>query len=516
METRLSLKRLGIGAVFYGFFSAALWAQDADPLSAIDWLSDSIAVPTVETPPETDAPLATLPSEITVLPLDAPTPDLVGLQPATDLNLEPDLWGRSSATDLARALTELPDGSDAPPVLRRFLTQLLTTTFEPPIDAAIDDSFFYARIDRLLATGRLDKADALIKLAGATEAERFRRSFDVALLRGTETDACGVVESTPELSPTYPTRIFCLARLGQWDVAALTLRNAEALGILTPDEDALLLHFLDPELFEGEPIPAPPRLPTPLLFRLFEAVGERIPTDQLPVAFAFADLGSTVGWQARLRATERLVATDAFGFEKIITVFSERSPAASGGIWERVGAVQAFLTALERKDIGDLDKTLSPAWIAARRGGYESAMADWVAPKLGDFDLSGSARHVAFEMALLSGNTELAETFVGDTPDDRFLLALAQGQGGGEPGSSALHQSVQRGLATLSPGRTYEALIRDDRKGEALFRALSDLKRGAGGNPRATQQSLALLRQLGLDGLARQVAVELVLLDGAA
>lgn len=516
METKHSWKKLGFWGVFSVLFAAAPSAQDARPLSAIEWLSDSISVPDVEPPVVVDVPLATLPSEITVLPLDAPTPDSVGLRSASELNLDPGLWGRSSAADLASALMELPDGTDAPPALRRFLTELLTSEFNPPIDAAIDDRFFLARVDRLLATGHLEKAGALLQLAGATEAQRFRRSFDIALLQGTETDACQIVETTPELLPTYPTRIFCLARLGQWDVAALTLRNAEALGILTPEEDALLLHFLDPELFEGEDIPAPPRVPSPLLFRLFEAVGERIPTDQLPVAFAFADLGSTVGWQARLRATERLIATEALTFDRAIAVFNERKPAASGGIWERVGAVQALLSALEKRDLDGLNSTLSTTWIAARRGGYEAALALWAIPLLDGYDLTGSARDTAFEMALFAGDMDQAQAFVGNTSEDRFLLALAEGKGSATPGANALNQAVVRGLAALSPGRTYEALIRDDRHGEALFRALEDLKRGAIGNPRATQQSLALLRQLGLEDLARQVAVELILIDGAA
>jgi len=516
MEARRSWTKLGFGSAFGVLFAAAALAQDTKPLSAIDWLSDSISVPAVEPPPVAEVPLATLPSEITVLPLDAPTPDSVGLRSASELNLDPGLWGRSSAVDLARALMEIPDGADAPPTLRRFLTELLAAEFDPPIDAAIDDRFFLARVDRLLATGHLEKAGALLRLAGVTEAERFRRSFDIALLQGTETDACQIVETTPELLPTYPTRIFCLARLGQWDVAALTLRNAEALGILTPQEDALLLHFLDPELFEDEDMPAPPRVPSPLLFRLFEAVGERIPTDQLPVAFAFADLGSTVGWQARLRAAERLVATEALSFEQAITVFSERKPAASGGIWERVGAVQAFLSALEQRDLDRLNNTLSTAWIAARRAGYEATLAKWAAPLLNGFNLTGSAKDAAFEITLFAGDTDQAEAFAGNTPEDQFLLALAQGKGSATPGANALNQAVVRGLGALSPGRTYEALIRDDRQGEALFRALEDLKRGAIGNPRATQQSLALLRQLGLEGLARQVAVELILIDGAA
>lgn len=514
MGTRPVLLGLGCALVLIG--TEPVMATEGSPLSAIDWLSDSIVEPGEDPAPQSDAPVASLPSDISVMPLDAPTPDRAGLRPARDLNLDADLWGRSSAADLARALVDLPDGAEAPPSVRRFLNELLTLEFKPPIDAAIDDSFFLARIDRLLSMGQLERAEALLEIAGLDDAERFRRAFDIALLRGTETEACRTIEETPDLSPTYPARIFCLARLGEWDVAALTLGNAEALGILTPDEDALLLHFLDPELFEGKPVPEPPRQSTPLLFRLYEAVGERIPTDQLPVAFAVTDLGSTVGWKARLRAAERLVAADALSFEALIGVFTERKPAASGGIWERVAALQSLLSALETGRSKQVNNTLSAAWIAAGRGGFDTDFAEWITPQLGDYELTGPARHLAFEMALRAGRVDRAEVLASDAADDRFLLALATGSGSASPGTSLLNQSVLRGLVALSPGATFEALIEDDRKGEALFRALGHLKRGAAGNPRATQQSLALLRTLGLEELARRVAVELILMDGAA
>ena len=243
-----------------GFLAAGVWtgpimAAERPPLSAIEWLSNSIAIPAPPAavgPPE---PAATLPSDIAVTTLNAPVPDLAGLIEAHTLGLEPDLWGRSSAGDIARALAVLPDAHTAPSSLQGFLHDLMVAKLDPPIDATVDESLFLARIDRLLDLGQLASAERLIASAGATEPRRFRRAFDIALLTGTETDACKLIEQTPDISPTYPTRIFCLARGGQWDVAAITLGNAEALDILTPEEDQLLLHFLDPELFEGEALP---------------------------------------------------------------------------------------------------------------------------------------------------------------------------------------------------------------------------------------------------------------------
>lgn len=503
---------LMLGALLAG---QALAAEN-DPLSAIEWLSDSIDIPQATTEPDQGKPDATLPSVITVAPLDAPVPDRAGLISARPLGLDPGLWGRSASADIARTIALLPDSRMAPPSLRAFLHDLLVLRLDPPIDANEDDSLYLARLDRLLEMGHLASAKRLIEVAGAPEPRRFRRAFDIALLTGTETDACKVIEETPDISPTYLARIFCLARGGNWDVAAITLGNAEVLGILSDDEDKLLSHFLDPELFEGEPLPSPPRLPSPLVFRLYEAVGERIPTDQLPVAFAVTDLTDTVGWKTRLRAIERLAAADAVPFERLLSVYSERQPAASGGVWERVGLVQELLKAIEHGDTQRLANVLPQAWSAAADIGYEAALARWLAPKLNGSELNGQAGHVAFEVGLLAGRPDLASAFAAPTAFDRFLLAIAKGEPASPPDADPLARAILRGLSALDPSRAHLSLIQDGRSGEALLSALSDLMDGAAGNPDRTANALALLRHLGLERLARQTAVELVLKEGAA
>lgn len=504
------------GALLSAFFLGQANASEREPLSAIEWLSDSISLPDQPTQDRVEEPSAELPPRITVVPLDAPMPDRAGLVSARSLGIDPAIWGRSAAADLARAINALPDARNAPPGIRAFLHDLMVVRLDPPIDAATDDSLYLARLDRLLDMGHLGAAQSLIEAAGAPEPRRFRRAFDIALLTGTETDACKIIEETPEISPTYPARIFCLARGGQWDVAAITLGNAEALGILAPEEDQLLLHFLDPELFEGEPIPAPPRLPSPLMFRLYEAVGERLSTEPLPVAFAAADLTDTVGWRTRLRAVERLAAADVIPFERLLSVYSERRPAASGGIWERVSAIQRLLLAVEGGQTDALVESLPEAWNMAKEGRYEAAFARWIAPKLRDRDLNGPAGHVAFEMALLAGRPDLAAGFSVQTREDRFLLAIARGEGTSAAAADQLGQAVLRGLSAIRPGEYYEALIADGRAGEALLSALSVLMEGAAGNPDQTANALALLRSLGLEDLARQAAVEVLLKEGAA
>jgi hypothetical protein len=254
--------------------------------------------------------------------LGAVSPDAAGLLPVSVTGLPKDLWGPTAAADLGRLIRA--ERADMVPALQALLQRVLLAELEPPFDSDRRGVLFLARIDKLLDYGALDQAAALIERAGPTASpEIFRRAFDVALLLGTEDAACRTLHATPSLSPTYPARIFCLARNGDWETAALTLGTARALGFVTEAEDALLSRFLDPVLFEGEPLPPlGPRM-TPLTFRILEAIGEAQPTGPLPRAFAQSDLRSTAGWKAQIEAAERLVRTGAIDAEQLAALYRE-------------------------------------------------------------------------------------------------------------------------------------------------------------------------------------------------
>ena len=122
---------------------------------------------------------------------------------------------------------------------------------------------------------------------------------------------------------------------GDWNAAALTLKTAEALGFVTGEQSALLERFLDPEIEDGAaPLP-PPSRPSPLVWRMMEAIGEPMPTNTLPVAFAQADLRANAGWKQQIEAAERLARTGAVAPNRLLGLYTERRPAASGGVWDR-------------------------------------------------------------------------------------------------------------------------------------------------------------------------------------
>ena len=207
-------------------------ARAEAPWSAIDWLSQSLITPVAQPkPPEPGvAKGGALPEAVAVTTLDRASPDGVGILPAHVTGLPRNLWGLGKTDEIIAALQG--PGLDALPALQGLMITLLLAEAEPPSDAGLQGRLLIARIDRLLAMGALDQARALIDAAGpASSPDLFRRSFDIAILTGGEDLACRTMTATPGLAPAMPARIFCLARSGDWQAAALTLQTAQALGL---------------------------------------------------------------------------------------------------------------------------------------------------------------------------------------------------------------------------------------------------------------------------------------------
>lgn len=490
------------------------------PLSAIDWLSDSIAEDNTPVPPSLNAPVPgdepavatnALPEAITVTPLGQPSADEVGLTSAESLGLPRNLWGSSSSAALARALST--DHSRSLPAMRDLVKALATAEFAPPADADPETPLFFARVDALLAMGALGPAEQLLEQAGLSDPDRFRRWFDVTLLTGTENKACRRLRSSPDLIPTYSARIFCLARGGDWPAAALTLETAEMLDVLSANEGALLAQFLDAELYEGAFLPAPPTRPSPLDYRLYEAIGEVIPTGPLPLAFAHTDLRPLAGWKAEVAAAERLVSMGAISTETWRTVWLRRLPAASGGIWDRIAAFQALDRAAEANDGAAAAKALPSAWTSMQSVGLETAFAAQYAAKLARLSLPAPADRLAWRIGLLSPEFDVIAG--GTAPlakDEALLYAVARGQSdvqGNQDDSSA---SLLAGFRAEGPPERYAPLIEGNRPGEALLAAIDLFDAGADGDVAKLTDAIALLRHVGLERVARQAALQVMLL----
>lgn len=490
------------------------WAED--PLSAIDWLSQSVSQPASAAKPGLNEPPVSEGvdnGDVSVSVIGGPSLDAVGLLRPDVTGLPANLWGLGATDGIVASIAS--ERITTLPALRGLLMSVLLAEAAPPADTQPGARLLIARIDKLLDLGALDQARALLDASGARSPELFRRSFDVALLTGEEDRGCRVMISSPGLAPTFPARIFCLARSGDWNAAALTLRTAQALGYVTPEEDALLSRFLDPDLYEGDPALAAPERVTPLAWRMFEAIGEPLPTAPLPIAFAHAELRPQAGWKSQIEAAERLSRAGAIAPNLLLGLYTERAPAASGGVWDRVDAFQRFEAALNAVKRLDVEKILPELWQRLAEAELESPFAELYGERLDTLGLTGDARRVAFEAGLLSPAFEsIAANHVAASPRELFLIGLAKGELTAIPAPDSLSRAIKPAFAGTAPlPADLQTLLDENRTGEAILAAIDRIENGVQGDLAKVTEGLALLRAIGQDRIARRAALELMLLE---
>lgn len=492
-------------------------ARAEAPLSAIDWLSQSLVTPVAQPAPNRNEPAVTkdgaVPEGVTTSALDRASPDAVGILPPQITGLPRNLWGLGRTADIQTLLAL--EGTQDLPALQGLLITLLLAEAEPPADAGAGGTLLLARLDKLLAIGALDQARALLDAAGpATTPDLFRRYFDVALLIGDEDKACALLRDAPGLSPALPTRIFCLARAGDFDAAGLTLDTARALGTVTPADADLLARFMDPALDEaGGTLTAPTPL-TPLTLRLFEAVGEPLPIATLPIAFSYADLSENAGWKAQIEAAERLARASAIAPNMLLGLYTQQKPAASGGVWDRVATFQTLDRAIASGDAKAVELVLPAAWAAMASAELEVPLAALYADKLARMALTGAAGEIAFNISLLSPDYEtLSALHPATSPRAAFLASLAKGDlAGATPPDSMARAIAPAFLAPVIPD-DFKTLLDQNRIGEVILQAMTRINHGTAGDLRGVTDGLSVLRHIGLEDVARRTALQLLLLD---
>ena len=497
-------------------------AANDQPLSVIDWLG-------AQSPPENrpkrppnparaaEPPVANnaLPPEVQVTPLGDGAPRRIGLVPGSVTGLRGDIWMGSDTTALIERIRNLPD-LHLPAAQALLYTVLLAEAQAPQGEARNGDLLALARGEKLMELGALDPALSLIEQAGVTTSTaHFDLWMQLSLLTGTEHRVCERLMKSPHLTRDYGTRIFCNARAGNWENAALTFGSAQSLGLLPEAQLELFDRFLNPDFYEGaEPLRVPRQM-DPMTFRLFETIGEPLPSNILPRPYAVADLRDIAGWKAQLEAAERLTRAGALPDNLLLGLYTDRQPAASGGVWDRVAALQRFETALRTSSAEAVAKTLPPAWEAMREASLEVAFATLFAEPLSTMPLAGHAARLARDVALLSPNYEAAAArVIGKSPEDELLRAVAVGDAPEGPAPDApLAAAVHDAFANPTPRADLMALARDKELGMAILRLLSLLHDGASGDTSALRDALATLRALGLEDTARRAALQIVLLQ---
>lgn len=495
--------------------SALLAQDDGQPLSVIDWFQQNQTHTETDTVVPSNEDMATGQSgiekthiETSVLP--DPTPDSVGLTSSTVSGFAATIWENSESV----RLEELLEGTPVPrlPALNILLTRLMVTEAEPPVGEP--GAFLAARVRILTRLGEVEPAMALLDRAGPeTSAELFKLWADLTLLTGQEDRFCEKINATPALSPGYDYAIYCLVRAGDWNGAATTLLAAEALGELDPDTVLLLTRYLDPELFEEmQATDVPEHSITPLTFRLYEGIGEPLPTDQLPLAYSHSDLRGLSGWRAQITAAERLARTGALSENRLLGLYTANEPSASGGVWDRVSAVQYLDKAIREEDKGAISAILPIAWDAMETEGLRFVIANLFSDDLGRYDWKGSEiESLVQEIGLLSRSYEsVADAYWPTNHREAFLNAVATGKTTGTTYPGILPDAIRAGFSG-KPSAEQTFLLARNADGEALLSAIMKVSGGIDAYPTDISHAISTFQVLGLGGIARQFALQLML-----
>ncbi|TPE53683.1 hypothetical protein [Amaricoccus solimangrovi] len=490
------------------------------PRSAIPWLSESIVTGAPPPPGRGEAPAD--PDAITVAPLGDVSRDAVGLLPPERTGFPRDLWGERAVAEV-RDLVLGAGGSGVPAAIALF-REILLAEADPPPGSDAGSALLIARIDRLLDMGALDEAEALVEAAGPNSPDLFRRWFDLGLLLDRAEPACDALKGNPSLSPTLPARVFCLARGGDWNAAEITLTLGKGVGSIPDAQEELLARFLDPVLFEETEDPPIPDPLTPLDFLLREAVGLPRPPGPLPLAFLRGDLEEHAPMRARIDASERLWLAGSLTASGLLDAYRGGEPAASGGVWDRARAIQAFDAALAKGYAETVGATLVAADDAMSARGLRVGLAKGYAESLRVLNpavLSETARARLAELLILAGETEAADAVARTLGNGQLTALVAVAAGGApeavpeDPAPSERFRAALAGLGAGAPADDRETrlaeLAKSGQIGETILEALDLVSAGAEADPPSLRAALFALRAAGEEKAAREIAVQTLL-----
>ena len=502
--------------LFIALLTFANIAHAEAPLSAIDWMNKKRS--TIDRSNETEffktEPPITSGAEaprVAVSKLRETRVDAVGLLPAQVTGFPVNIWHESASSELVRLLRNIDVSHN--PAIQSLLFRLLLAEGHAPFDSDDTYEFLQARIEKLVQFGAVEPALALLERAAPLPAQLVPNLFDLSMLSESTLPACEQVLNLGSSYERDAERIFCTARKGDWMTAHLMLEATTALGVLEQRQNSLLARFLDAYEYEDtiEELP-PPLKPTALDFRLYEAIGEPLATTSLPLAFSVNDLTGAHGWKAQLEAAERLKNSGALADNRFLGIFTERSPSASGGIWDKVNVIQRFEQAVRQKDPILAGEVLNDLFANPEFRDLIAPTSRIFSSDLLALDLSTKDRKMTQRFALLSGEFEAVAALINPkTPQDALLKAVALNDFSSLTASGTLEDVISQAFRTARVPFVVSSLMEQHKLGEAILTALIQFEKGSAGDLQDLVDSISTLRFLGLDETACRAALYLLI-----
>ena len=470
------------------------------PLSAIDWLSIENSKFQRNTLEEKNIDVEKA-NDIQVSTLNSNDYQAIGLLPIYVTGIPTTIWRNSSFDDLKYTFKTMPTFSYSP--MQELMYSLLLAEARPPSNEPSRYAFLEVRLNKLLYYGAVDPAIALIERASPVTEKMIPLLFDISLLSSNNFPICDPIFQNTKNKDLQAELIYCYARKGDWLTAHLILKTEEVLGDLTAREVSLLDRYLEVDFNVNlNALLPPPESITPLEYRLYEAIGEPIPAEYLPIQYSQSDLSGENGWRAQVIAAERLSLTGAIPENQILGVYTNHSPGASGGMWERVKVVNNLDAALKNKE--DFEEDFQDAWKIFKQTNQLTVFAKLFALRVFEENLSPESKKIAANLLLLTNNFKITDSYW-HSSDIRF--GLTTGDFSQVKASNETEKIILKIFTQPSMPFLVEQKLNQGKLGEVILNALLQFEMGIEGNLKDFSESLSTLNLIGLESTARRAAL---------
>ena len=470
------------------------------PLSAIDWLSkeNSKFKRSISEVKNIDVKKT---NDIQVSTLNSNEYQSIGLLPIYVTGIPSTIWRNSSFDDLEYSFKTLPTFSYSP--IQELMYSLLLAEARPPLNEPSRYAFLEIRLEKLLDYGAVDPAIALIERASPVPEKMISLLFDISLLSSNNLPICEPVLQNTKNRDLQAELIYCYARKGDWLTAHLILKTEEVLGELSPQEVSLLDRYLEVDFnVDLHALLPPPETITPLEYRLYEAIGEPISAEYLPIQYSQSDLSGENGWRAQVIAAERLSSTGAIPENQILGIYTSRRSGVSGGIWERVKVVNDLDTALVARE--DFEQYFQDAWKVFKQANQLTLFAKLFGLRVFDENISPKSKEIAANLLLLTNNFAITDSYW-DPSDIRF--GLTTGDFSKVNVSDETEKIILQIFTEPSMPFLFEQKLNQGKLGEVILNALLQFEMGIEGNLKDLSESLSTLNLIGLETTARRAAL---------
>ena len=503
------------------FFLMAVSLEASEPLSAIDWLENADGSKnrsdiTDQRAKDTVSP-AIVKTKLEPINLNG-----VGIIPSSIAGLSSSLWVGSDEEQVAAYFSNLPElrFSRAQTLLKR----ILIIESDPPKSSKSSKNaghhFLLARINKLMDIGALDEAETLILKAKPLNDMIFQKWVQISFLTGRLSNICRNISQTPRLSKDLSLNIICLARSGDWNAAALILSNASALEQLTRETEKILTLYLDPEMIEDESFSETQESRDPMIFYIREINGLTSTQEMLPPKFLYNDLHQARTLRRKVSAAEKLAQNRAISEGILFNIYRSTKPAGSGGIWERMDAVQKLDNSLISKNWQLIQKNLERCIIAMYEKNLLTQFADEYYPKLARFwpqtDTEKLNELISVILVLNGKIPDPWRNYVSKKPKLALALLLAKSEDFDVLDLKTYVYSIQKNSPNFDPFFSFEATVeaaaaKDETQGHKIISALRLVADGIDSNPTDLQKSLLLLDSAGQDEFAKTLLIEFLI-----